>query len=139
MDLARTYYKEISEIVNCFVKSLSPKLVYLFGSYARGDYNENSDYDFYIVMSGDYIVTHDTAAKAYESIYGKSKKPVDILVNNEIEFEKRSLIFSSFEKTVKDEGIIVYETEKNRSIELDTDGLNWPAFRKRKVIQQKKP
>lgn len=116
MDLARTYYKEVSEIVNCFVKSLSPKLVYLFGSYARGDYNENSDYDFYIVMPGDYIVTHDTAAKAYESIYGKSKKPVDILVNNEIEFEKRSLIFSSFEKTVKDEGIIVYEKEKIRFV-----------------------
>ena len=116
MDLARTYYKEVSEIVNSFVKSFSPKLIYLFGSYARGDYNEHSDYDFYIVMPGDYIVTHDTAAKAYESIYGKSKKPVDILVNNEIEFEKRSLIFSSFEKTVKDEGIIVYEKEKIRFV-----------------------
>ena len=135
MDLARTYYKEVSEIVNCFVKALSPKLVYIFGSYARRDYNDNSDYDFYIVMPEDYIVTHDTAAKAYESIYGKSKKPVDILVNNEIDFEKRSLISNSFEKTVKAEGIIVYEKEKNRSIELDTDGLNWSTFREQKVIQ----
>jgi len=101
--------KEISDIVNCLSKTLSPKLVYLFGSYARGDYNDNSDYDFYIVMPGNDKVTHDTAAKAYVSLYGVSKKPVDILVNNETDFEKKSLISSSFEKTVKDEGIVVYE------------------------------
>ena len=116
MDLARTYFKEVSEIVNCFVKTLSPKLVYLFGSYARGDYNDNSDYDFYIVMPGNDKVTHDTAAKAYASLYGVSKKPVDILVNNESDFEKKSLISSSFEKTVKAEGIIVYEKEKIRFV-----------------------
>ena len=80
-------------------------------------------------------VTNEKQVEKFVSDVEKKVGPIDILVNNEIDFEKRSLISSSFEKTVKDEGIIVYETEKNRSIELDTDGLNWPTFRKRKVIQ----
>ena len=34
---------QIKDIVAKFVEELKPKAIYLFGSYARGDYNETSD------------------------------------------------------------------------------------------------
>ena len=40
----------IEEITNCFVNQIKPIKVFLFGSFADGTYDENSDYDFYIVV-----------------------------------------------------------------------------------------
>lgn len=41
----------IRELADRFVSELSPLKVYLFGSFAEGRENENSDYDFYVVVS----------------------------------------------------------------------------------------
>lgn len=38
---------EISTVAEGFREALNPLRIYLFGSYARGDYNAKSDYDFY--------------------------------------------------------------------------------------------
>ena len=42
---------EIDELKDKFVECLSPIKIYLFGSFAEGKQNENSDFDFYIVLS----------------------------------------------------------------------------------------
>ena len=42
--------RNIEQITHCFVEQLSPLKVFLFGSFAEGSYNEDSDYDFYIVV-----------------------------------------------------------------------------------------
>ena len=101
--------EEIRTIVAKFVESLNPKTVYLFGSYARGDYNAESDYDFYIVMPGKRKITCDTTAKAYTSLRGLKRRPVDIIVNNEETFFKRADFLNTLEKTVRQEGQILYE------------------------------
>ena len=38
---------EINTITEKIVNELSPLKVYLFGSYARGNFTSESDYDFY--------------------------------------------------------------------------------------------
>lgn len=101
--------EEIQAIVARFVETLNPKIVYLFGSYARGDHNDHSDYDFYIVMPGKRKVTCGTTAKAYMSLRGMKRRPVDIIVNNEAVFAERSNYFSALEQTVAKEGVKVYE------------------------------
>lgn len=42
---------ELRAIVAPIAKKYGVRKVYVFGSIARGDYNENSDYDFYIELS----------------------------------------------------------------------------------------
>ena len=85
-------------------------MIYLFGSYARGDYNEHSDYDFYVVMAGKKRITSAVASKAYLCLFGIMKKPksVDIVVNNEATFAERKEWTNALEKTVAREGIVVY-------------------------------
>lgn len=101
--------EEIQAIVARFVETLNPKTVYLFGSYARGEQNAYSDYDFYIVMPGKTAVTNNDAAKAYMSLCGMKRRPVDIIVNNEETFTKRASFLNTLEKTVSKEGEILYE------------------------------
>ena len=44
----------IDYIVKKIVKAIDPKKIILFGSYARGDYNKNSDLDLFIIKDGDH-------------------------------------------------------------------------------------
>ena len=41
---------EINELTNSFVKDLMPIRIYLFGSFAEGKQNADSDFDFYIIV-----------------------------------------------------------------------------------------
>lgn len=101
--------EEIKTITEKFVKELSPLKVYLFGSYARGNFTSESDYDFYILMPDSYNVTNDTSAKAYLSLRGLKRKPVDIVINTQQVFTSRSNLTNTLENTVKKEGLILYE------------------------------
>jgi len=42
---------ELGAIATPIAKKHGVNRVYIFGSVARGDYNENSDYDFYIELN----------------------------------------------------------------------------------------
>lgn len=101
-------YDEIKNIVNKFSEILSPKKVILFGSYANGNFNDESDYDFYIIMPNGYDNLNDISAKAYGCLRGIRTRPVDILVDTEDSFERLSNR-KTIERTVKKDGIILYE------------------------------
>ena len=102
--------EEIQNIVNRFVETLNPLKIYLFGSFARGSENNESDYDFYIVMNKNYQVTNETIANAYISLKGIKRRPVDIIINNESVFDERVEFINTLENTVIQEGILLYET-----------------------------
>ena len=44
----------IDYIVKKIVKAIDPKKIILFGSYARGDYNKDSDLDLFIIKDGNH-------------------------------------------------------------------------------------
>lgn len=98
---------EISEIKDRFIRTVNPKQIYLFGSYARGDMHSSSDYDFYLVFennAGDGIkLTQD----AYYALKGFRNKPVDIVVGFESLFQKRAKA-NTLEKRVLREGVLLY-------------------------------
>ena len=98
MDLARTYYKEISEIVNCFVKSLSPKLVYLFGSYARGEATEKSDVDIRIDRG---TLTGFKFGGFYADLEDKFERKIDLLTTEQLD--------ENFLANIKNEEILLYD------------------------------
>lgn len=102
--------EEIQNIVNRFVETLNPLKIYLFGSFARGSENNESDYNFYIVMNKNYQVTNETIANAYISLKGIKRRPVDIIINNESVFDERAEFINTLENAVNQGGILLYET-----------------------------
>ncbi|MBQ7611609.1 MAG: nucleotidyltransferase domain-containing protein [Spirochaetaceae bacterium] len=89
-------------------ETMNPNKIYLFGSYANDRHSPSSDYDFYLVMPDDAGNEILLAQKAYRSLRGIRKTPVDILIGLETEFEKLK-----FKPTVEREvyryGVLLYE------------------------------
>ena len=98
---------EIEELKNCFVRQLSPLRVYLFGSFAEGRQNDDSDYDFYIVVNDDTKDIISTTAQAYKSVRRAKTRPVDIVVGTSSRFESRKGI-PSLESEVYRNGVLLY-------------------------------
>ncbi len=99
---------EIEELKNDFVKDLLPKKIYLFGSFAEGMANEDSDYDFYIVVEDSEKDMLRLTAKAYKAIRDKQYRPVDVIVNTEKTFEERKNKSYSVESEVMKKGVLLY-------------------------------
>ena len=99
---------EIEELKNNFVKDLLPMKVYLFGSFAEGRANEDSDYDFYIVVKNSEKDMLKLTVKAYKAIRDKQYRPVDIIVNTEKTFDERKNKSYSVESEVMKKGVLLY-------------------------------
>lgn len=98
---------EITAIRDRICLTVMPKRIYLFGSFAKDTYTEDSDYDFYVVVSDDAGDKIELSQKAYKSLRGVRKRPVDIVVGHETSFEKRAQE-NTLEKIVKNEGVLIY-------------------------------
>lgn len=100
---------EIQAITDCLQTTLTPKRIYLFGSFANDTYTDESDYDFYLVVSdhaGDKIALSQTA---YKALRGLRKRPVDIVIGYETPFTRRAEAETdTLERVVSREGILLY-------------------------------
>lgn len=99
---------EIREIAKRIKEAINPERIYLFGSYARGEQTEQSDYDFYVVVDDDAENPIVLSQKAYHAIRYGREFPCDVLVNYKAVFERRSML-PTIEKTVKNEGVLLYD------------------------------
>ncbi|MEE0462744.1 nucleotidyltransferase domain-containing protein [Blautia hydrogenotrophica] len=99
---------EINAIKDRICLTVMSKRIYLFGFFAKGTYNEDSDYDFYIVVPDDAGNQIELSQKAYKSLRGIRKRPVDIVVGYESSFDERAKE-NTLEKIVKQEGLLLYE------------------------------
>lgn len=98
---------EINAIKETICAAVTPRRVYLFGSFAKDAYNDDSDYDFYIVVPDDAGDKTELEQRVYKSLRGIRKRPVDIVVGYESSFERRAQE-NTLEKVVKQEGILLY-------------------------------
>jgi len=98
----------VNEIVEIINRIVDTKIIYIFGSYARGDQTKDSDIDIYIVakdINGRIIEKLTEIRTALISIIDK---PVDILLSTESIFEERKNYKSSIERIVEKEGVVIY-------------------------------
>lgn len=100
---------EIMTTAQAIYECLKPCKVYLFGSYARGTENKDSDYDFYVVVADEVENTFQCAADAYGVAHKVCSKPLDILVRKNSKFEKRRLWPATVEREVAREGVLLCE------------------------------
>jgi len=101
--------QEIIAITEAIKSAVPAERIYLFGSHARGTPTENSDYDFFILISDDGMKPLDAMREArFSMIPLKRKTPVDILADYKTRFEQRSKL-NTFERIVANEGVVLYE------------------------------
>ena len=100
----------IKEITKVFVNKVDPLKVILFGSFAEGSYNDESDYDFYIVVDDERNVSEATD-DAYIAAMGIKRRPVDIVVGTNRRFEQKRNSQHSLmiEREVERNGILLYD------------------------------
>jgi predicted nucleotidyltransferase len=97
----------ISNIVSKIVSGILPDKVFLFGSYASGDANEDSDLDLLIVKDTEQP-RHTRSIEIQRLLIG-TKVPVDILVYTIAEFEKEKAIKYSFVNSAIQGAKLLYE------------------------------
>ena len=101
--------RHIRAMTDKIVAALNPLAVYLFGSFARGDYNEDSDYDFYVIMpSTEQRNLIELIVLAQMAIVDILNRDVDIIVQKGDFFEKYKDNKVSLEFDVATDGIRLY-------------------------------
>ena len=83
-----------------------PERIYLFGSYARNQENETSDYDFYVVVDEREKKPLVLSQQAYRAIREYRTTPCDSIVNCRLHFTDRCKR-QPLETTVVSEGVVM--------------------------------
>ena len=109
-NITESFAKSLKEITAGILQAVPALKIYLFGSYAYGVPNENSDIDLYVVIPDDYN----------ESILNMTLKTLKSIEDDDDSLPLLSLFYvkesaflnycsySSFEKTICEKGILLH-------------------------------
>lgn len=109
----------IQELINT-LKTINPYLIILFGSYAYGTPNEDSDIDMLVVTNDDFMPKTYNEQLEYRLSVKKlirktaKKVPVDLLIYSKPMFEKFKKLESSFSKEILKNGKKIYESDNRK-------------------------
>jgi predicted nucleotidyltransferase len=98
----------LSESVRRLRGSLPAERIYLFGSRARGEATEESDFDFLVVVRDSPLPRYKREQQAFRALCGMGIAK-DVLVFTRREFEKGLAVVTSLPATVAREGRLIYE------------------------------
>jgi len=100
----------LNEIVQRLVDALKPEKIYLFGSHAYGQPNDDSDVDLLIVVNDSDLPPRTRTVEGYRALRG-ILVPAEIVVVAKSDYEKRSKWLNTIERVVADKGKILYESK----------------------------
>ena len=95
---------DIKEMVKPIAEKYQVEAIYLFGSYARGEADEESDLDFLVFGGADFKLTRILGIA--ESLRIVSKKEVDAFEIREVNTD------SEFYRRVMEEKVLMYEIHR---------------------------
>jgi len=99
----------IELIVKTIVSTVAPDKIILFGSYARGDYRNNSDIDI-LILKKELKNEREITNNLYMEFYNKKISiPVDIIAIDYDKYYRINNDIGYIYKTIKQEGKIIYE------------------------------
>lgn len=101
---------KIALIVERIVNGYDPEKIILFGSYALGNQNLNSDVDLFVVKESD--LPRPQRAVFLRKMLAGSGIPIDLVVYTPLEVEKSKDNTYSFVHEVIKTGKVVYERSK---------------------------
>jgi len=98
---------ELDHITAAIKANTTPESIYLFGSYANGTPNEDSDIDIYVVVPDSETDTIELGANIRMSLSRRKTLPIDLLIGKKSIFENRRNRLT-LEKVIADEGVKIY-------------------------------
>jgi predicted nucleotidyltransferase len=96
---------ELQEMISRLKRSLNPRRIWAFGSYARGDWRPGSDVDLLVELETDLPPAERRVL--VRKALGHKPCPIDVLVYTPTEIEGRKHSLGSVIPTILREGIIV--------------------------------
>ena len=106
-DIAVGEEARLNDAVQRLVELFRPERIYLFGSRARGDWHEDSDYDLMVIVPHSDLPPHRRAQQAYLALWNVAGA-ADILVWTREEFEEFLPVVGSLAATIVREGRLLY-------------------------------
>lgn len=98
---------KLLEVVRRLVEVYAPERIYLFGSTARGDSDEDSDLDIMVVVPDDTPAPLCSAGRAYQALWGVGVA-VDVLIWTRSAFDERLHLNASLPATILREGRLLH-------------------------------
>jgi predicted nucleotidyltransferase len=100
--------QNLDEISKIIAETVPVESIYLFGSYANGTPNKDSDLDLYVVFKDEMPMRELDALTAIRiAIHPVKKMPMDILGLKQNRFHVRKL-YATLERKIAREGIKLY-------------------------------
>lgn len=97
----------LAESVRRLRGSMSAERIYLFGSRARGEATDDSDFDFLVVVRESPLPRYKREQQAFRALCGMGIAK-DVVVFTRQEFERGLQVITSLPATVVREGRLIY-------------------------------
>ena len=108
MNLPDKVNEYLKHIVRCIKDTMPVTAIYLFGSYAIGNYHEDSDLDIYIVTPDKSKSPIEYKRELGFAIGFPKMYPLDLIVGYEDDFERLSKQLNFVENEVLEFGRLLY-------------------------------
>ena len=99
----------LQEIKNRLISVYKPETIYLFGSYAWGNPDRNSDVDLAVIVKESPEKSYLRTQKGSLALWD-IKLPIDLLVYTHDEFMEKLKYRSTLQYKIKKDGRVIYET-----------------------------
>ena len=101
---------QIDKVVSLIISEVTPDKIILFGSYARGDYTENSDIDILVLKKG-VKNERKISMRLYEALFNEKEinVPIDIITMDYDRFYSMKNTIGFIYKSINEQGKIIYE------------------------------
>ena len=106
--MAKQISKQLQILRERLIKKFSVKQIFLFGSYAYGTPDPESDIDLCIVTDLQNKRKIDLMREIRHELLDSIFNPLDILVYNDKEFNERSALKNTLEYKILTEGLCIY-------------------------------
>ncbi len=100
--------EEIKEKITPIAEKYQIPVFYIFGSYARGTADENSDLDFLVDTAGTALKSLFLLGALYHDLETAFEKPIDLITVASLEQEAQMPSENEFKKTVWEERVSIY-------------------------------
>ena len=99
--------RELDLIKESVLQTVPAEAIYLFGSYAYGTQNEDSDLDIYVVVPDNTADLIECKANIRMSLWGKKTKSMDLLMGRSSVFNRRAQ-GPTLERAIARDGVRLY-------------------------------
>jgi len=108
LDITEMLHEPLTNLVNSLKDDEDVKTIILFGSYAYGNPNLDSDLDIAIISDRSFNELSETSKKIRKKLRRKIGMPMDLLIFNYERFMARVQEGFSFETEIFEKGVRLY-------------------------------